>query len=67
MKRGKKYTETFKRHKCDAHQYSYKTPGSRKSKVKNLKDSKSYARKSDNEKSDVGKIVAIKPGGENVT
>ena len=48
-------------------QYSYKKRGSRKSKVKNLNDSKSYARKSDKEKSNVGKIVDIKPGGEKLT
>ena len=61
----KKYAEPFLRQKCDAHQYSYKAPGRRKSKVKNF--SKSYARKSENEKSDVRKIFAIKRGGENVT
>ena len=37
------------------------------SKVKNLNGSKSWSRISDNEKSDVGKIFAIKPGGENFT
>ena len=56
----------FQRQKCVAHQYSCKTSGSRKSKVTNLNDSKSYARKSDDEKSDVGKIVAIKPCEESV-
>ena len=42
----KKYAETFQRQECDAHQYNYKTSGSRKSKVENLDDSKSYSRKS---------------------
>ena len=51
--------------KCDAHQYSYKTSVSRKSKVKNKYGEKLF-RKSDGENSEVGIFFAKKPGGEHV-
>ena len=42
--------------KCYAHQYSYKTSSSRKSNVKNKKDTKSNVMNSDSKKTDVDKI-----------